>query len=89
MERNIINQLVEELMQLSEEFSPWEYSDCLSEFPNYPTLLAEQISAGDTECIINTLRDFADMASDAENGAEYQRIQSLIDRIMNIQATAA
>lgn len=89
MERNIINQLVEELMQLSEQFSPWEYSDCLSEDPNYPTLLAEQISAGDTGCIINTLRDFAEMASDAENSADYQRIQSLIDRIRNIQATAA
>ena len=88
MERNI-NQLVEELMQLSEQFSPWEYSDCLSEFPNYPTLLAEEISAGDTGCIINTLRDFAEMASDAENSADYQRIQSLIDRIRNIQATAA
>ena len=89
MERNIINQLVEELMQLSEQFSPWEYSDCLSEFPNYHILLAEQISAGDTGCIINTLNDFADMASDAENSADYQRIQSLIDRIRNIQATAA
>ena len=89
MKRNIINQLVEELMQLSEQFSPWEYSDCLSEFPNYPTLLAEQISTGDTACIINTLRDFADMASDAENGADYQRIQSLIDRIRNIQGKAA
>ena len=86
MERNIINQLVEELMQLSEQFSPWEYSDCLSEFPNYPTLLAEEISAGDTECIINTLNDFADMA---ENSADYQRIQHLIDRIMNIQGKAA
>jgi len=86
MERNIINQLVEEILQLSEEFSPWEYSDCLSEFPNYPTLLAEQISAGDTECIINTLNDFADMA---ENTADYQRIQSLIDRIMDINSAAA
>jgi len=89
MERNIINQLVEQFIQLSEQFSPWEYSDCLSEFPNYPTLLAEQISAGDTGCIINTLRDFAEMASDAENSADYQRIQSLIDRIQNIQGKAA
>ena len=86
MERNIINQLVEELMQLSEQYSPWEHSDCLSEFPNYPTLLAEQISAGDTGCIINTLNDFADMA---ENTADYQRIQSLIDRIRNINSAAA
>lgn len=89
MQNITINQLVEELMQLSEQFSPWEYSDCLSEFPNYPTLLAEEISAGDTACIINTLRDFAEMASDAENSAEYQRIQSLIDRIRNIQGKAA
>lgn len=86
MQNITINQLVEELMQLSEQFSPWEYSDCLSEFPNYPTLLAEQISAGDTECIINTLNDFADMA---ENTADYQRIQSLIDRIRNINSAAA
>lgn len=84
--QNIINQLVEEFVELSEKFSPWEYSDCLSEFPNYPILLAEEISAGDTECIINTLRDFAEMA---ENTADYQRIQSLIDRIRNIQGKAA
>lgn len=89
MQSITINQLVEELMQLSEQYSPWEYSDCLSEDPKYPILLAEEISAGDTGCIINTLRDFADMASDAENSADYQRIQSLIDRIRNIQGKAA
>lgn len=86
MERNIINQVVEQFVQLSEQYSPWEYSDCLSENPNFPILLAEQISAGDTECIINTLNDFADMA---ENSADYQRIQSLIDRIRNINSAAA
>lgn len=86
MERNIINQVVEQFVQLSEQYSPWEYSDTLSEFPNYPILLTEEISAGNTECIINTLNDFADMA---ENSADYQRIQSLIDRIRNINSAAA
>lgn len=86
MQNNKINQLVEEILQYGEKYCFWEYRDYLDEFPNYPTLLAEEISAGNTECIINTLNDFADMA---ENTADYQRIQNLIDRIKNIQATAA
>lgn len=79
MQNNKINQLVEEILRYGEKYCFWEYRDCLDENPNYPTLLAEQISAGNISNILDTLKFFTDMSEDYD--ADFQRIQQLVREI--------
>lgn len=79
MQNNKINQLVELILQYGEKYCFWEYRDCLDENPNYPTLLAEEISKGNTKDILDTLKFFTDMSEDFD--ADYQRIQQIAEEI--------